>query len=397
MSKTINPFNPGAGTPPPYLAGRKDEMEKFSNLLKNVEGGNSQNMMIYGHRGVGKTVLLHKMATSCIDGGFLPIVNRTYDRTYSDPKVFMKSLRYDVDKAIKTSSKRDKLNHQVGELEKYARAKEIKIPEIISDQPEYGSDDDLLVDQMRDYLESAYESLNAGFKGIIFMLDEFHVIRDDEKKGWNALASFLGAINELQNENYRYSLVLCGLPPMITQIGDARSYSERMFENMLEITNLDEDSTRKAILEPLRNSDWTFSEELVSAILRDSNGYPYFIQFLSNEIIDRTDKSHIGIDDYQRVRDGIIEKLDSSFFDQRMASLTAGQNSILRAMASIPKEEVEITSIYAKTHIKKDMISNHLERLGEKGVIYRPDHGVYRFSMPLFRRYIIDRYLSDNA
>jgi hypothetical protein len=51
-----NPFRPGAGHPPPYLAGRDDEQQEFMRLL-----GQSvmlDNILLTGLRGVGKTVLL---------------------------------------------------------------------------------------------------------------------------------------------------------------------------------------------------------------------------------------------------------------------------------------------------------------------------------------------------
>jgi hypothetical protein len=33
------PFNPGSGAPPPYLAGREEQIKKFDSLLENVKNG----------------------------------------------------------------------------------------------------------------------------------------------------------------------------------------------------------------------------------------------------------------------------------------------------------------------------------------------------------------------
>ncbi len=51
-----NPFRPGAGHPPPYLAGRQMEREEFLRLLKQQTI--LENMVLTGLRGVGKTALL---------------------------------------------------------------------------------------------------------------------------------------------------------------------------------------------------------------------------------------------------------------------------------------------------------------------------------------------------
>jgi hypothetical protein len=53
-----NPFNPGSGVPPPYLAGRERHLEAFERALESIEDGHVENMIVHGLRGTGKTVLL---------------------------------------------------------------------------------------------------------------------------------------------------------------------------------------------------------------------------------------------------------------------------------------------------------------------------------------------------
>lgn len=54
-----NPFRPGAGHMPPYLAGRVLEEQEFRRLL--TQNTILENMVLTGLRGVGKTVLLEKL------------------------------------------------------------------------------------------------------------------------------------------------------------------------------------------------------------------------------------------------------------------------------------------------------------------------------------------------
>jgi hypothetical protein len=56
MSLTKNPFRPGNGHMPPYLAGRNVERQEFERLLD--QDIILQNLVITGLRGIGKTVLL---------------------------------------------------------------------------------------------------------------------------------------------------------------------------------------------------------------------------------------------------------------------------------------------------------------------------------------------------
>jgi len=63
-----NPFRPGAGHTPPYLAGRKGQSEEFRRLLK--QDVILENMVLTGLRGVGKTVLLDTFRPEAIQAGW---------------------------------------------------------------------------------------------------------------------------------------------------------------------------------------------------------------------------------------------------------------------------------------------------------------------------------------
>ena len=62
MDPLLNPFSPGAGSPPPELAGRKPLLERARIVLGRLKLGKSEkSMLLVGLRGVGKTVLLNKI------------------------------------------------------------------------------------------------------------------------------------------------------------------------------------------------------------------------------------------------------------------------------------------------------------------------------------------------
>jgi len=58
-----NPYAPGAGTPPPALVGRDGIIEDADIALRRVRSARtSQHLLVTGLRGLGKTVLLGKLA-----------------------------------------------------------------------------------------------------------------------------------------------------------------------------------------------------------------------------------------------------------------------------------------------------------------------------------------------
>ena len=65
-----NPFRPGAGHMPPYLAGRTHEQDRFRELLRQ-EQGVLENLVLTGLRGVGKTVLMETLKPIARQSGWL--------------------------------------------------------------------------------------------------------------------------------------------------------------------------------------------------------------------------------------------------------------------------------------------------------------------------------------
>src|SRR5574343_900202 len=62
MDPVLNRYSPGAGTPPPELAGRQVLRDKVALAIARIRIGNpAKSVVMVGLRGVGKTVLLDQM------------------------------------------------------------------------------------------------------------------------------------------------------------------------------------------------------------------------------------------------------------------------------------------------------------------------------------------------
>lgn len=71
MQRRDNPYTPGAGRKPPYLAGRDRDLEEFSSLIEILaSGGADRSRIFYGLRGVGKTVLLMELDLLASEAGW---------------------------------------------------------------------------------------------------------------------------------------------------------------------------------------------------------------------------------------------------------------------------------------------------------------------------------------
>lgn len=96
----LNPFRPGAGHMPLYLAGRDEEKNEFAKLLKQQII--LDNLVLTGLRGVGKTVLLDTLKPTAIKEGWLWVgTDLTEATSLSEERVVIRML---ADLAIVTSS-----------------------------------------------------------------------------------------------------------------------------------------------------------------------------------------------------------------------------------------------------------------------------------------------------
>ena len=85
MDPRLNPYAPGAGTPPPELAGRDELIEKVSIQLDRCRNGSAfRGFLLVGLRGVGKTVLLTRMAQNAEADGTMGSGTRAKSRKAFD-------------------------------------------------------------------------------------------------------------------------------------------------------------------------------------------------------------------------------------------------------------------------------------------------------------------------
>ena len=381
---------------PPYLAGRDTELDKFSQMLYNIRDEQVENLMIYGIHGVGKTVLLNKFVKLCIKENFLPVTQFQYSERFASSREFINIFKHDLDHAIETFSKVEKTKGKIQSAAKYLKPTNIGMPGVMSYEPSYDSDDQTpLMHQIINHMDKKWSVIkNSNYDGVVFLFDEFHTVYDIKEKRYT-LADFIGALNEIQRKGHPYSAVLCGLPTLPINLKAARSYSERMFKTM-QISNLDEADAIKAITKPLEKTDWSFSDDLISAIVQDTDRYPYFIQFYSKEIINQVRKKDIKLDDYTAIKDSILEALEKDFFDQRMESLTDLQKKLLYTIAKLEQTDMAFGLIHESTNMSKGALGKNLRRLEDRGTIYKQTHGIYRFSIPLFRTYLLKKIRSQN-
>ena len=398
MSKPVNPFNPGGGVMPPYMAGRQAEIGEFMGMVRRIRDGQAENIVMSGLRGVGKTVLMNTFNRLCVDNGLLPVSVAQFSKKHSEPSEFAMMLKHGVRTGIETFSRLEKARRKFSATVKYIRPKSVGIPGLVYYEPMYDPVKETPYEaHLEEYLVKNWEIVEKSeYKGMVLLFDEFQSVRDVKKKSWYVLSDFIGVLDEVQKQGCGYFAVLSGLPALKTCIYNARSYTERMFRQ-IGVDSLGEAAAKEAIEEPLKGSKYRFDADLIGEIVKDTGGYPYFIQFFGREIVNNAGRHRIGLDDYRRIKKAILARLDINFYDQRIDALSGDQRRVLYAMSRAEAESVPLAEIEAASSIGKASLVQHLVRLEDRGVVHRHGHGTYRFSLPLIREHLRRRSEAGGA
>ncbi|MHB8602704.1 MAG: AAA family ATPase [Nitrosotalea sp.] len=382
-----NPFMPGNGIEPRYLAGRDEYVELFTRSLKSFEDGLPRNTVVSGLRGTGKTVLLRRFKIIAESRGWLT-VEREFNERFSEEEAFAEALVGDIiSKATEVSmiQKAKQFGKRIGDV--------LKPEELtaygISYKPYYKGKKQLLEDHLKEMLVKNWEVFKkTGKKGVVFLYDEFHTVKDAKDKKSFPLASLLGAISYAQRNGCKYYLCIGGLPIIMTNLKTAKTYTERMFE-LREAGNLEPIEAEQAIVNTLKSSEYEFEQDLVNKMISETRGYPYFIQFYGYFTIENTSKKKLALLDFTKIQEKLLRELDKNFFVDRLNLASGREKQILFAMAKIGDSDIETSKIKNASRMDKHVMLELIKRLIEKGLIYRSDRGKYGFSLPLFRDFLL--------
>ena len=102
-----NPYQPGVGTTPPYLADREEQLQRFRAYLRDFPD-KRRNIRLSGLRGVGKTVLLKEYRDAARERDWV-VVRRDLTSRLCDERDFAAAIADDLDTAIRAFSSAAKL------------------------------------------------------------------------------------------------------------------------------------------------------------------------------------------------------------------------------------------------------------------------------------------------
>ena len=386
-----NPFRPGAGHMPPYLAGRETEIAEFQRLLGQTTI--LENLVLTGLRGVGKTVLLDTFKPIAIRESWHWVGTDLSEAASMSEESMAVRLLTDLSVIGSTLTIGERAAAGFAGTPMETTLGYHTLIQL------YQSTPGLAADKLKAVLEVVATAVaREGKRGVIFAYDEAQNLAD-QPAGQFPLSLLLDVFQSIQRKNVPFMLVLTGLPTLFPKLVEARTFAERMF-HVLTLDRLTEEDSRDAVVKPLEREQCPvrFTDESVVLVVQESSGYPYFIQFFCREIYDVFLQSIEATGEANPVpMDGITQKLDADFFAGRWARATDRQRQLLWCIAHLGNAEGEFTVQEVVAGSEERLVNGFsnshanqmLAALGKSGLIYKNRWGRYSLAVPLFDRFIL--------
>jgi hypothetical protein len=381
MDPVANPYSPGAGLRPRELAGRDHEIAEFDVIRERAARGlASRSVMLFGLRGVGKTVLLGELADRArADGWIVGKVEATTEPSHP----FRAQVAQTLNRALRDVTGSWDVKGRVRRAFSIFKSFSLRTDPSggyaigIEVDPEAGRADTGALDV--DLTDLAIGLADAAVEfgvGVALFVDEMQDLTDPE------LAAVCQACHEVGQRDAPFYVVGAGLPSLPRVLAEARSYAERLFDYR-SIGALQASDAEAALVRPAREVGVDYEDGAADMIVARSAGYPYFLQEFGKAswdyapgptVITRKDAS-IGVDVGTR-------NLDHGFFKSRWERATPTERAYMRAMAedgNEPSSSGEVARRLGKTNAG---VGPTRAGLIFKGLAYAPEHGFVAFTVP---------------
>ena len=385
MDPVRNPYSPGAGTPPPELAGRDKLIAQIKLSIARIRVGKpAKSVLMIGLRGVGKTVLLNRMLKDADASGAYTIrIEAPENRSL--PALLAPQLRAVLLKLSRVQAAKDMAQRGLKALAGFAKSLKLKYADIevgldLDPEPGLADNGDLETD-LTTLLEVVGRAAQEATTVVVIFIDELQYIQIDQ------FAALISALHRCAQGSLPIVMVGAGLPQLRGLAGNAKSYAERLFDYPT-VGALAPAEAEQAIAKPATSQGVIVNQDALAEIIRATRGYPYFLQEWGKHAWDVADASPITFAHVRIASVEAVAALDEGFFGVRFDRLTPAERRYLRAMAELgagPHRSGDIAQTLRKPINSQGPVR---QSLITKGMIWSPNHGDTAFTVPLFDEYM---------
>lgn len=378
----VNPYRPGAGLMPVYIAGRDEDIQNVSQMFDALTMDiPTQSIIFSGLRGVGKTVLINKLQSIAEEKGIFCKHIEIEERND-----FISQIAECSQAFLRTVSAKEKFKHLIQKPLEAIKSLVVSFnPEdnsfslSMQDRELYVSNN--LTQTLTEVFSTIGETAQKTEIPICFFIDEIQYMKQ------NQLGSLIAALHRANQLGYPIMIIGAGLPKIYKMLSDEKSYSERLFMYK-KIDSLTDEQSEKAIKEPAKKFNIIYAHEATNKIVEITKGYPFFIQQLCKIVYDKTNKDVIELSDVENCIDEFLSSLDEGFFKSRYERCAESDKKFIFAMVECGELPCTISNVAHNLNKTVGSISTTRAQLISKGIIYPVRYKELDFTVPEFSGYI---------
>ncbi|WP_337062766.1 ATP-binding protein [Kineococcus sp. G2] len=388
MDAAYNPYTPGAGKAPPALVGREEQLEEGRVVISRTARGVSADApILYGLRGVGKTVLLKALQAQASTAGWMTVEIEGKQESTEQDLTRRRLARGLVTAARSVAPRRGRLSDAwrralgtIGSFSLAAGATGVEVTLEVQPNEGRGDSGDPAID-LEELVSDAVPALQESHIGLAIFVDE---IQDLDPATLSALISVQ---HRAHQNTWPFHLYGAGLPNVPAKLAEARSYAERF--RFVEIGALRPEEARAAFAEPAHQEGVHYEPAALDRLVTVSGGYPYFVQVFGDQAWRAAPgPDTITAEDAAAAVTLGTSVLDDSLFHSRWNRATPAQKKLMRAMAEDPVQS-QVSDLVARLRRRRPGdLSVARDELIKKGLIFAPERGVLRFTVPHMDDYI---------
>ncbi|MGH2905081.1 MAG: ATP-binding protein [Solirubrobacteraceae bacterium] len=394
MNPETNPYIPAAGSRPPALVGRDQELDAFAVALSRLgKGVHARSMILDGVRGVGKTVLLREFNYLAREHGWITsgVVECDADEDLRRivAKLCHRALR-DLDKRRTAGAA---VRRAFGVLKAFTFALEadgrwhFNIDfDAIKGVADSGDPEVDIVELLGEVGRAASEH----GEGVLMLLDEMQLLSKGD------LGLLTKAVHQISQEVLPVLIAGAGLPQLPLMLKEHKLYAERLF-TFRTIASLRPAQAAKALVVPAAREDVSYTADALGYILDQSQGYPYFLQQWGEAVWNEAEASPIGMEDALAAHELVTDELDRRFFRDRYDTATEAERIYMAAMADLGPGPHSSADIAARMGLTVKGASVRRDGLLKKGLIYSGVDSELDFTVPQFAAFITRIHPFDAA
>lgn len=383
MDPRDNPYVPGAGTPPPELAGRHEVLERADVALTRIQRGRpSKSLIVVGLRGVGKTVLLVRFQALATAQGYQSALIEAHEGKRL-PELLIPALRKVLLSLSLTAAAGEKGRQALRALRSFMGSVKITWNDIeLGIDPASGvADSGDLEHDLGDLFVAVGEAASEKKTAVALCIDELQYLSETE------FSALIMAVHKTSQMNLPVIVVGAGLPQILGLAGESKSYAERLFDYP-KVGALPKEDAERALVGPAEAAGVEYEQAALDKIIAVTKGYPYFLQQWGYEVWNIAQSSPITLTDVDRATTAAIKALDESFFRVRFDRCTPAEKRYMRALADLGEGSKRSGDVADRLGVKVTSIGPVRSKLITKGMIYSPQHGETAFTVPLFDEYM---------